>query len=289
MELYYRWRAMRLDSLESTASFKAASAQEQQDMREANRMLKGDLAALRYRSMISPGSHEEEASPFSFADNLRVNQWHLHRAQMRIPLDAYEKWALAIFDDPKPLSAEAVRFFDDYVHDSFAGFYMAGEVTEYDKRVRVRAVMEKDRDHLDSFDKKVYDLTDKARRAQAKKKAGEPLTPEEDSLANEAEFGTPYPLMSDEDTGDMRSPIITTQTYTRREGGGYILQRGYYPHRGFFIRRSVNERELADVRAARAFQRRSTPDSPVEFAWSDNLQRDVVVSREAGRAVPELA
>jgi len=166
---------------------------------------------------------------------------------------------------------------------------MAGEVTEYDKRLKVRVVMEKDRDHLDSFDKKVYDLTDKARRAQAKKKAGEPLTPEEDSLANEAEFGTPYPLMSDEDTGDMRSPIITTQTYTRREGGGYILQRGYYPHRGFFIRRSVNERELADVRAARAFQRCSTPDSPVEFAWSDNLQRDVVVSREAGRAVLELA
>ena len=72
-----------------------------------------------------------------------MSQWQSKRANLNIPveLDEWEIWALGIFEDPKPLSEDVMRFFDDYVHDSLAGFYMAGKVTEYDKRLKVESVM----------------------------------------------------------------------------------------------------------------------------------------------------
>ncbi|NMG77733.1 hypothetical protein, partial [Aromatoleum diolicum] len=245
MELYYRWRAARLDTLETTASFRAAGIQAQQDLHEANRMLAGDLEALRERRQARPAPPPENRQPpFTQADLARINKWQFDRAQFGTPLDDWEQAALAVFECPAPLPAEVERFFDDYVHDSFAGFYMAGEVTEYDKRVKVAQVMARKPESLEGFDRKIHATTARARAAQEKKAAGETLTAEEDALVREAEYGTPYPVMSDSDTADMRSTVILTQTATRREGGGYIIRRGYYPHIGFFYRRSIHEKEL---------------------------------------------
>ncbi|MDB5802344.1 MAG: hypothetical protein JWL63_3283 [Rhodocyclales bacterium] len=296
MQLFYRWRAARLNSLESTASFLAASAQDQQDMRDANRMLKGDLEALHVRRHAPPSrpwrDEEPQQRPFAPQDIKRINQWQYFRAQNYTPLDGWEKWALDIFDKPQPLPAAVERFFDDYVHDSFAGFYMAGEVTEYDKRVKVAKVMEEKPESLRGFDKKVYTTTSKARAAQAKKRAGEAMTPEETALANEAEYGTPYPPMTDEDTADMRSVLITTQTATRREGGGYILRRGYYPHTGFFYRRSIHEQELETAPGAyNPAPGKSAAGAPIEFVWSEHLHDDVIAAAgvAAGTGEPALA
>lgn len=284
MELYYGWRAARLDTLEATLSFRAASPQAQQDLREANRMLAGDLEALRARHRAPPPApSENRQSPFAYADLARINKWHFDRAQSGTPLDDWEESALAVFNCPALLSAEVERFFDDYVHDSFAGFYMAGEVTEYDKRVKVAQVMKKEPERLDGFDYKIYATTIKVRTAQDRRRAGEALTEEEDALVREAEYGTPYPVMSDSDTTDMRSPAIVTQTTTRREGGGYIIRRGYYPHTGFFYRRSIHEDELEQ--APRAYNRQCrdtrTTNATVEFIWSDNLIRDIAAARHA--------
>ena len=113
-----------------------------------------------------------------------------------------------------------MRFFDDYVHDSFAGFYMAGEVTEYDKRVKVAAVKAKRPEQRNAFEKRVYEVTTKTEAAQQKKKEGkEPLNSEEEALVAEAgSGGTPYPVITDKDTADTRNALIRTQTETRREG-----------------------------------------------------------------------
>ncbi|MDZ5637417.1 DUF2235 domain-containing protein, partial [Janthinobacterium sp. GMG1] len=116
------------------ASFKAANAQEREDLGSYNRLLAGDLEALRARKAFL---HGDEGQPFSARDIARINHWQYYRAQNHISLDDWEAWALDIFDHPKPLPPEVMRFFDDYVHDSLAGFYMAGEVTEYDKRARI--------------------------------------------------------------------------------------------------------------------------------------------------------
>ena len=250
MALFYRWRAMRLNSLETTASYQASSAQDQEDLSSANVLLKGDLEGLRHRrdSKSSALDHDPTRPAFGGVYRYRMNQWHKIRANNRTPLDQWEKMALAYFDDPRPLPDEVARFFDDYVHDSFASFYLVGEVTEYDKRARVKAVMKEDRKKLNGFEKKIYDHTMHAREALRKKEAGEAMTPEEAALAQEAEYGTPYPVMRDEESGDMfvnfTDKAVRTQTATRREGGGYILRRDYYPHSGFIFRSSMHEDEL---------------------------------------------
>lgn len=286
MELYYRWRAARLNTLEQTASFEAASPQSRQDMRDANRMLPGDLKALRYRR--SPKSNEAGDNPtqipFSWRDQDQINQWHLRRALNRESLDVWEEWALDIFDKPKPLPPEVMRFFDDYIHDSFAGFYMAGEVTEYDRRVKVSQVVKKNPEDLKGFDRKIYDLAKKTDAAVAKKKAGGKLTAKEKELADEAEYGTPYPIMTDEDTKDMRDPMITTQTSTRREGGGYIIPRGNYPESGI-IRRSIYEKELLTKPKISAASDKSTAHEEIfELVWSDDIRADLLqfAARDSG-------
>ncbi|WP_230505626.1 DUF2235 domain-containing protein [Janthinobacterium sp. FW305-128] len=269
MELYYRWRAVRVKTLEATASFKAASAQEREDLGSYNRLLAGDLEALRARKAFR---HGDEGQPFSARDIARINHWQYYRAQNHTPLDKWEEFALDIFDHPKPLPPEVMRFFDDYVHDSLAGFYMAGEVTEYDKRARITSFANKP--PKDGFYKRVYELSRKTEAAQLKQKNGEALTPEEEALVKEAQYGTPYPIRTDADSADMRSRLITTQTYTRREGGGYILRRGYYPQSGFF-RKSVHENELQRMPTAGI----QAKDAPEELVWSENLTQDIAQAR----------
>lgn len=272
MQLYYRWRAARLKTLESIASFKAASAQEQEDLASYNRLLAGDIEALQARKAYSP---TDEGQPFRAQDNQRMNHWQYYRAQNHTPLDDWEKWALGIFNQPKPLPPDVMRFFDDYVHDSLAGFYMAGEVTEYDKRAKIAQLKLQKPEKIKGFYKRVIDLNVKTEAALAKKKSGEQLTPEEDALVKEAQFGTPYPVRTDADSADMRSAMITTQTYTRREGGGYILRRGYYPQSGFF-RKSVHENELQRVPSVSV----DAQEGPYELVWSDNLREDIAQAKQ---------
>ncbi|NMG77676.1 hypothetical protein, partial [Aromatoleum diolicum] len=77
--------------------------------------------------------------------------------------------------------------------------------------------------------------------------------------------------------------VILTQTATRREGGGYIIRRGYYPHIGFFYRRSIHEKELEQAPTAydRQCRKPHAANAPVEFIWSDNLRRDIAAARQA--------
>ena len=274
MELFYRWRAARLRTLETTESFKAASPQAQEDVRSSNNMLIGDLEAIRARTHMVGRPMEGETPPFSSRDVSRINHWHYYRAQNGIPLDGWEKWALAIFDKPEPLPPDVMRFFDDYVHDSLAGFYLAGAVTEFDKRKNIAEAKAKSGWRRNKFDEKVLALAAKVEEAQRKKNDGKPLTEEETGLVKEAEYGTPYPLMTDEDAPDMRDAIITTQTYTRREGGGYILRRSYYPKEGFIIRKSIHEKELERDAALMVAPSVDGGDKLVvyDFVWSDDLE-----------------
>jgi len=295
MELYYRWRAARLTTLENTASFKTASAQSQHDLREANTMLAGDLEAIRFRRdapPVLPG--EESKAPFGRADESRMNQWHRVRANNRESLDSWERFALPFFEKPNPLPPEVEAFFDDYVHDSFAGFYYAGAVTEFEKRCTVDRVMKMKLKDRNKFETKVAVITEKTQQAKRKQEAGEPLSAEEEGLLKEAETGTPYPVMTDADAGDMTSGIdnaVFLQTDSRREGGGYIIRRGYYPKNGFFFRKSKNEKELeeeptvqsltpAQQNAAAAKAEAEAENKPLEMVWSDHLERDIAALRE---------
>jgi hypothetical protein len=291
MELYYRWKASRLDSLETAANFQAASTQDQQDLRDANRMLAGDLEALRLRKKGIPRDPQNDRTipPFKSKDAARMNQWQFNRAQEGEPLDAWEAWALAFFDNPQPLPADVQRFFDDYVHDSYAGFYLAGEVTEYDKREKIDKLQKEKPENLKGFDKEVMDLTQKTKQAQDKQKKGDPLSPEEAKLVKEAEFGTPYPLMTDSNIAV--GLAIDTQTNARREGGGYVLRRGYYPQSGFWKRKSIHEDELnkAPDTVVQPQEGASAKEAKVTYVWSEDLRQDIALARQEGLAETALA
>lgn len=295
MELYYRWRAARLSTLENTESFKAASPQSQNDLREANKMLAGDLEAMRFRRdapPVLPG--EESKAPYGRADESRMNQWHRVRANNRESLDSWERFALPFFEKPNLLPPEVEAFFDDYVHDSFAGFYYAGAVTEFEKRCTVDRVMKMKPKDRNKFETKVVEITEKTREAKRKQEAGKPLSTEEEGLLKEAETGTPYPVMTDSDADDMVSGIdnaVFLQTDSRREGGGYIIRRGYYPKNGFFFRKSKSEEELeeapkeenltpAQKKAAVAKAETEAEKEQLEMVWSDHLERDIAQLRQ---------
>lgn len=294
MELFYRWRAARLNTLENTESFKAASAQNQEDLSSANKALAGDLEALRYRRDLAPAfpGEQPQPSPYSSKDRNRMNQWHRTRAMARESLDSWERFALTFFDNPTPLPPAVETFFDEYVHDSFATFYYAGAVTEYDKRAKVKEVMKKKPEQRNKFETKVADVTTRTAEAARKREAGEALSAEEVELLKTADGGTPYPIMTDDAADDMvsgKESAVFLQTDSRREGGGYIIRRGYYPHTGFF-RRSKYEEQLEEApkqraltpdqkRAAAAKAEAEEEKAPVELVWSDNLRVDIPRAR----------
>jgi hypothetical protein len=152
-------------------------------------------------------------------------------------------------------------------------------VTEFDKRAKMAEVKAMKPRSRSSFDKKVFALGAKVEAAQAKKAAGETLTKEEADLVSEAEYGTPFPVMTDEDTADMRSAAITTQTDTRREGGGNILRRSYYPKKGFFIRESIHEQDLEKDPTLPVAPPAKDGEKTVayEFIWSEDLVGDLAL------------
>lgn len=273
MKLYYRWRAARLTTLESTASFKASSPQAQEDLRSSNRMLIGDLEAVRWRQDHKGTVRTDGETPeYTPKDLSRINQWHYYRALQYTPLDSWEEWALEIFTKPEPLPAEVMRFFDDYVHDSLAGFYLAGAVTEFDKRKQMADVKAKSAWRRNKFEDKVFALGQKIEAAKAKEEKHEPLTEEEKDLLEQSKYDTPFPIMTDADAADMRSPVITTQTATRREGGGYLLRRSYYPLEGFIIRKSIHEKELdTDPTSSTTPKKVAEQTAEVEYVWVENL------------------
>ena len=215
MSLYYYWRASRLENLEKTVFFKSAKKQAQQDLSESNRVLKGDLEIIKQRDVFRyPG---DAAPTVSGKEAKTISQWHVIRE--RTKPTSWEKWASSCFEKPKTLNSELTRFFDDYVHDSIAGFYLAGEVTEYDKRVKIASVMNMPPRQRNNFDKKIFELTQQVNEAIDKKRRGDELSPDEEALVKEAEKGTVYPLMTDDDAKDMGEMAIQTQTSSRREGG----------------------------------------------------------------------
>ena len=282
MALYFRWRAARLHTLQDTTSFGAASAQAQQDLREANAMLVGDLEGLasRRRRFIRQydrmGRPTNQALPATASE--RMNKWQFDAARAHRSLDDWETWAMTIFDAPTSLPADVLRFFDDYMHDSVAGFCLAGPVTEYEKRVATAAALATPVHQRGPFAQRVCALADRTGAALRKKQAGQTLDADEQALAAEAEYGTPFPLMADADSRELRHAGVGLLSNSRREGGGYIIRRGHYPQDGFFRAQRRADDELER-------EPEPTPSSaarPTELlVWSDNLVPDILAFRAA--------
>jgi len=177
MRYYRRYKAV-IAGWE-TPAMKSASAQDRQDLKEATGDFRKDAASLEARELLSKYSDP------------------------RIHMTLTERDKQLLEDLRTPVHQDVLRFLDDYVHDSHAGFYLAGPVTQYDKEQEIRRINEKVRKgkELNDWERKVYE----ARRA-----------------------GKPFPVMTDKDQWDMLNGadvVVRANTTTRREGSGYFRQR----------------------------------------------------------------
>ncbi|MGL4605692.1 MAG: T6SS phospholipase effector Tle1-like catalytic domain-containing protein, partial [Iodobacter sp.] len=164
MKLYYQYRQFYLNGLESSEAFKGANPQEQEDLRSYNALLQGDLKLLKERAAggrpwPAPGERYSYRNDLDNQQNaLLANKRALSRSDKRSKPDAIEKMALAILDSPKTEKLlPELQLLDNFVHDSLAGFYMAGYVTKEEKSDRLLDMQKKPPSTDDVYDRKVYD------------------------------------------------------------------------------------------------------------------------------------
>ncbi|MDW5417096.1 DUF2235 domain-containing protein [Iodobacter sp. CM08] len=239
MTLYYQYRHFYINGLESSKAFQAASPQDQEDLRSYNQLLQGDLKLLRERKAGGrprPAMGDRRSDDINTQENAALaNQRALKLSDWRHAPDAIEKLALSIFDQaPSSTLAPALQLLDEHVHDSLSGFYLAGYVTKEEKSERLLEMQKKPPKPGHPYDEKVYqntqadpEVSQRLKDKQALKKDSERVfTPEEqDKLKTDQMF----PVLTDANAPELRNGIITTQSWTRREGGGYLKERVIFP------------------------------------------------------------
>jgi len=188
MRAYRRYRFMNEGRIHQGPAYRRASHQDRQDLFEGDRDFQIEIRRLRER--------EKNAQTKITAQH---GKGSLPKAP---PLSELEKNHLE--DARKPLPAAAAQFFEDYVHDSHAGFYLAGPVTTDDKSKEVAYVR---------------------KRATSGKK----LNGYEQRVLEADTEGKPFPVVSDADAADMLrgldDPVVRSVTPTRREAKGYLEAR----------------------------------------------------------------
>lgn len=177
MRYYRRYKAVTADW--ETPAMKAASEQDHQDLNEASGDFRKERDRLRAKERLS-----------------KIND-------PRIKVALSERDRQLLEDIQTPVHQDVIRFLDNYVHDSHAGFYLAGPVTKYDKEQEIK-------------------------RVEGKAKAGEKLNAWETKVLKASRAGKPFPLMTDVEQWDMLNGseiVVRANTTTRREGDAYFRQR----------------------------------------------------------------
>lgn len=226
MGLYYGWRSRVTYRGDMAISAAATDRQDKQDLEESESRMKWDLALLELRD--SPNAMRTDRGGLALSPKERAggNQLPVIYAEAGLPLNPWERWALDIFrrQPRKPeLQQSEDILLQDYVHDSFAGFYLAGAVTRFDQEEAFRQMCKKlaQGQSLDSFEQRMYKLNQTRADQEAEKiRTGAAASPAEEQFI--------FPVMTDDDAALLRVAGIRLATSTRREGGGYFRQRWVY-------------------------------------------------------------
>ncbi|WP_084545824.1 T6SS phospholipase effector Tle1-like catalytic domain-containing protein [Cupriavidus malaysiensis] len=229
MRLYYRWRSRMLHTPQGSISQHAATAQDKQDLEESNENLQWDLRVMHSRADDNAHIYGNRNVLLSPAERAGASQMQVLYADNGIPLTPWEHWAKDIFAAPlenhqRPHWTEAVLF-EHYVHDSLAGFYLAGAVTRYDKEQDFEDMCKAKAGgkRLNPFWQRLYEQNRHYADARiASLRNGAALPKDGD------QYELDYPLMRDDDAPAMRVAVIRLVTNSRREGGGYFRQRWVY-------------------------------------------------------------
>ncbi|MCO4861796.1 DUF2235 domain-containing protein [Cupriavidus sp. WGlv3] len=227
MGLYYGWRSRIAYRGDKAISAAATDQQEKQDLEESESSMKWDVHLLELRD--SPNAMRTDRGGLALSPQERAggNQLPVIYAEAGLPLNPWERWALDIFRSQSHSGALSQQgedvLLEDYVHDSFAGFYLAGAITRFDQEEAFQQMCRKlaQGRSLDSFEQRMYQLNP-ARADQEVEaiKAGAPVADADDPFI--------FPVMTDDDAAALRVAGVRLATSTRREGGGYFRQRWVY-------------------------------------------------------------
>ncbi|WP_269791100.1 DUF2235 domain-containing protein [Stenotrophomonas sp. Iso1] len=135
MQHYWRWRGKYTSdaALKTLKSWSNASAQDRADMEEGNKDWQVDLE--RARAAHTP---QTVTLPIGLA-SMKLNV-------PASPSQTQQDVVKAV-DDTGAIPADVDRFFDDYVHDSHAGFWMLGPITRIDKAIFVNEIRKRNAMH----------------------------------------------------------------------------------------------------------------------------------------------
>lgn len=227
MGIYYGWRSRVAYRGDKAISAAATDPQDKQDLEESESSMKWDLHLLELRD--SPNAMRTDRGGLALSPQERAggNQLPVIYAEAGLPLNPWERWALDTFRSQSREGALSKpgedSLLEDYVHDSFAGFYLAGAITRFDREEAFRQMCKKlaQGRSLDSFEQRMYELNP----ARADQEAAAFRT---GATAEGADEPFIFPVMTDDDAAALRVAGVRLATSTRREGGGYFRQRWVY-------------------------------------------------------------
>lgn len=260
MRRYYLMRRHWAGLMGAMPAYQRATPQEQEDLLSYNQRMVGDLALLRKRAKGEFASARDSYGDpvrYNVPDNAGwANQTPLQRMDARTGLDEWESFALKIFDDAEYFfEPPGMALLREQIHDSLAGFYLAGYAGPQEKAEAVRRWQTRPPSPQDGYDYAAWKNFQRAREnnpglqqilddkraleLQAEQARFNGRTQEHDELQNQTAFseeeaklltqdanGAPiFPTQTDGDAPQLRNAMVTTQTASRREGGGYFMPR----------------------------------------------------------------
>lgn len=216
MELYWRWRASKTDeaSFKTMESYANSSKQDQQDLWESELDWQSDVKAA------------QEASKPTQVFNARAGVF----VEQPPAANEVQKRIVRALAAAKDVPQNAGDFFDKYVHDSHAGFWMLGPITQENRQDFIASIKQKKatRDRL-LKEAEAQGNPGRARNFRNHASAYELNNFERRVLEADAKEPESLPLMTDADAADLRDNAGTAATValkvmgtgTRREPHGH--------------------------------------------------------------------
>lgn len=252
MRLYYTWRGKSLNRMDTSFGVVNSNEQDKEDLLSYNELLRHDLDLLRKRDagQFAPRDMDDQLVGARISSGMETsgtaNFWQMQRYDDRLRLTQWERFALHAVLNP-PLGPQPFYpMFERFVHDSLAGFWMAGYLSDEEKAEGVLQMVEQGGPPKDSpYRQQVWQryqsdpelekiieekqaLKIKASEAQQEGDIERMERLDQQSAFNfdeQARFARLYPQQTDANAPELRDKVITTQTHTRREGGGYFHPR----------------------------------------------------------------
>ncbi|PJJ96078.1 hypothetical protein CO611_09150 [Lysobacteraceae bacterium NML03-0222] len=210
MQQYWRWRASKGSDAEfmQMSSYRHANAQDRIDLWEAELDWRADIAAA------------QNARKYA-----RYDKDGNYRGETEVQRDL-----LRVVEGALDVPSGVDTFFDQYVHDSHAGFWLLGPLTEWDKQVFTNEIIARQENYetlMELVESESTRLTWQDRNELRRYAYQYKLNNFERRVLEASRNKQPFPVMTDADAADLRrgaAGVVVRYvlgTATRREANGH--------------------------------------------------------------------